>query len=270
MTKFHALLLLPVLAGASFAGDPAPEKKPDAPAKTEAAKPETKPEAKPAAKTGGPQTEEQKTMYVLGMWLSQHVAMFQLTPAQFKFVEMGLKDSVTHQKPQVDPQPYLPKLQELADKKREAMAKKQEEMAQKEAGPEKEKAKAFIEKMSKEKDAQKTATGLIYIPMKEGKGASPKASDTVKVHYAGTLINGTEFDSSIKRGEPATFPLDHVIPCWTEGVQKLKVGGKAKLICPSEIAYGDRGAPPTIPAGATLIFEVELLDIVKADKDKKN
>jgi FKBP-type peptidyl-prolyl cis-trans isomerase FkpA len=94
-----------------------------------------------------------------------------------------------------------------------------------------------------------------------GTGASPKASDTVKVNYRGTLLNGTEFDSSYKRNQPATFPLANVIPCWTEGVQKMKVGGKAHLVCPSGIAYGDRGSPPTIPGGATLIFEIELLEI---------
>jgi FKBP-type peptidyl-prolyl cis-trans isomerase FkpA/FKBP-type peptidyl-prolyl cis-trans isomerase FklB len=99
--------------------------------------------------------------------------------------------------------------------------------------------------------------------MKEGKGASPKETDTVKVHYHGTLTDGTVFDSSVQRGEPATFPLAQVIPCWTEGVQRVKVGGKSRLICPANLAYGDRGAPPKIKPGATLVFEVELLDIVK-------
>lgn len=94
-------------------------------------------------------------------------------------------------------------------------------------------------------------------------GASPKATDTVKVHYAGTLLNGTEFDSSYKRGAPATFPLDGVIPCWTQGVQKMKVGEKAKLVCPSDTAYGPMGIPGTIPPNSTLNFEVELLSIEK-------
>ena len=91
----------------------------------------------------------------------------------------------------------------------------------------------------------------------------PKATDTVKVHYHGTLTDGTVFDSSVKRGEPATFPLNQVIKCWTEAVQLIKVGGKSRLVCPSGIAYGDRGSPPVIKPGATLVFEVELLDIVK-------
>ena len=102
---------------------------------------------------------------------------------------------------------------------------------------------------------------MVYKQLKAGTGASPKASDTVKVNYRGTLMDGTEFDSSYKRNQPTTFPLNGVIKCWTEGVQKMKVGGKAQLVCPSELAYGDQGHPPVIPPGATLTFEVELLEI---------
>ena len=103
--------------------------------------------------------------------------------------------------------------------------------------------------------------GLQIVTEREGTGASPKATDVVKVHYEGTFTDGRVFDSSIKRGEPATFPLNGVIPCWTQALQKMKVGGKAKLTCPPELAYGARGAPPTIPPNSTLIFEVELLAI---------
>jgi FKBP-type peptidyl-prolyl cis-trans isomerase FkpA len=109
---------------------------------------------------------------------------------------------------------------------------------------------------------EKTASGIGITMLKEGSGANPKASDVVKVHYRGTLENGQEFDSSHKRGQPATFPLSRVIPCWTEGVQKIKVGGKAKLVCPPNLAYGNQNVPG-IPPGSTLIFEVELLDIAK-------
>ncbi|MBS1229878.1 MAG: FKBP-type peptidyl-prolyl cis-trans isomerase [Proteobacteria bacterium] len=109
----------------------------------------------------------------------------------------------------------------------------------------------------------KTASGIVITTLKEGSGASPKSTETVKVHYRGVLENGKEFDSSYGRGQPATFPLNRVIACWTEGVQTMKVGGKVKLLCPSNLAYGSRGVPGTIPPDATLIFEVELLEIVK-------
>ena len=113
-----------------------------------------------------------------------------------------------------------------------------------------------------EAGAVTTDTGLVYRSLKDGSGASPTAADAVKVHYRGTLTDGTEFDSSIKRGQPAEFPLGRVIKCWTEGVQRMKVGGKAKLTCPAAIAYGERGTPGgPIPPNATLIFEVELLAI---------
>lgn len=114
-----------------------------------------------------------------------------------------------------------------------------------------------------EQKVEKTSSGILITTMKEGSGASPKATDVVKVHYRGTLTDGKEFDSSYKRGEPAKFPLNRVIPCWTEGVQTMKVGGKVKLVCPSNMAYGSRGIPGTIPADATLVFEVELLEIEK-------
>jgi FKBP-type peptidyl-prolyl cis-trans isomerase FkpA len=114
---------------------------------------------------------------------------------------------------------------------------------------------------AKEPGAQVTSTGLVYRSLKEGQGANPAASDTVKVHYRGTFPDGREFDSSFKRGEPIQFPLTGVIRCWTEGVQKMKVGGKAKLTCPPAIAYGPRGAGGVIPPNATLVFEVELLGI---------
>ncbi len=113
-----------------------------------------------------------------------------------------------------------------------------------------------------EPGAVRSESGLVYRSLKDGSGASPVAIDVVRVHYRGTLMDGTEFDSSYKRGTPASFPLTRVIKCWTEGVQKMKVGGKAQLTCPPSIAYGDRGAGGVIPPGATLRFEVELLSIV--------
>jgi FKBP-type peptidyl-prolyl cis-trans isomerase FkpA len=118
-----------------------------------------------------------------------------------------------------------------------------------------------IDKAAKEKGAVKTKSGMVYQSLKEGTGKSPTAASTVEVNYRGTLTNGTEFDSSYKRKQSISFPLTGVIPCWTEGVQLMKVGGKAKLVCPPELAYGSRGAGSAVPPNATLIFEVELLNI---------
>jgi len=118
-----------------------------------------------------------------------------------------------------------------------------------------------IDKAAKEKGAVKTPSGMVYLSIKDGKGKSPTAASTVEVNYRGTLTNGKEFDSSYKRNQSISFPLTGVIPCWTEGVQMMKVGGKAKLVCPPELAYGSRGAGSDVPPNATLIFEVELLGI---------
>ena len=117
------------------------------------------------------------------------------------------------------------------------------------------------EASAKEKGAIVTKSGLVYLAITEGKGNSPLPTDTVKVHYKGTFADGKEFDSSYKRNEPTTFPLNRVIPCWTEGVGMMKVGGKAKLTCPAAIAYGSRGAGGVIPPNTTLLFEVELLGV---------
>ena len=131
------------------------------------------------------------------------------------------------------------------------------------ADKEKKAGQAFLDKAASEKGAKKLPSGMVITTIKPGTGPSPSASDKVKVHYHGTLPDGTVFDSSVQRNEPATLPLDRVIKCWTEGVQQMKVGGKSKLVCPADVAYGDRGAPPRIKPGATLVFEVELLEIVK-------
>jgi FKBP-type peptidyl-prolyl cis-trans isomerase len=130
-----------------------------------------------------------------------------------------------------------------------------------ESGPGAGDPKAYLDKAAAQPGAIRTESGLVYRELRPGSGESPKPSDTVTVHYRGTLVDGTEFDSSYKRNEPAQFPLNQVIPCWTEGVQKMKVGGKSELVCPASIAYGDQGSPPTIPGGATLIFDIELLKI---------
>ena len=199
-----------------------------------------------------PSTDDQKTMYALGMIISQSLAPFALTESELDFVRAGMTDGVLKKTPKVDLPTYGPKVNQVQQARAAAQAE-----TEKKAGA------AYVEKAAKEAGAKKTESGAIVTTMKEGKGEQPKATDTVKVHYHGTLIDGTVFDSSVKRGEPATFPLNQVIKCWTEGVQLMKVGGKSKLVCPSAIAYGDRGSPPTIKPGATLVFEVELLEIAK-------
>jgi FKBP-type peptidyl-prolyl cis-trans isomerase FkpA len=145
---------------------------------------------------------------------------------------------------------YSDKVQELARARRKIVGAKL-------AGVNKE----FLEKAAAEKGAVQTATGLVYSSLKEGTGATPGAKDTVVVNYRGTLPDGKEFDSSYKRGKPADLRMDGVIKCWTEGLQKMKVGGKAKLVCPSSLAYGEVGAGELILPGATLAFEVELIEI---------
>ncbi|HUL82214.1 MAG TPA: FKBP-type peptidyl-prolyl cis-trans isomerase [Gammaproteobacteria bacterium] len=198
-------------------------------------------------------TDQDKTLYALGVAIGgqvkESVKTFNLTPAEFALVNAGLSDAVAGKEAKVDMQTFGPKIQALAQE-RTASAATNEKKA----------SGAFLEKMSKEPGAVRGASGVIYIPVTVGTGASPKAENTVKVHYHGTLRDGTVFDSSVQRGEPISFPLNRVIPCWTEGVQKMKVGGKAKLVCPSETAYGDNGQGP-IPGGAALMFEVELLGI---------
>ncbi|MDD5658101.1 MAG: FKBP-type peptidyl-prolyl cis-trans isomerase [Elusimicrobia bacterium] len=197
------------------------------------------------------QTEEQKTFYALGLWLSQQVDVFDLSAADLKYVQLGLRDAVLKQTPKVDARVYGQKLNDIA----QARLKRKSDQ-------EKVKAGGFLAKAAKEPGAQAFLSGLIYKELKAGTGASPKAEDTIKAHYHGTLADGTVFDSSVQRGEPLEFSLAGVIKCWQEGIPKMKVGGKAKLVCPADIAYGDRGSGK-IPPGAALTFEVELLGIVK-------
>jgi FKBP-type peptidyl-prolyl cis-trans isomerase FkpA/FKBP-type peptidyl-prolyl cis-trans isomerase FklB len=197
-----------------------------------------------------PTTEEQKVLYALGIAVSQSLTTFNLSETELEMVKVGISDGVLHKTPKADLQLYGPRLQELQRTRMAAVAAEEKKAGQ-----------AFLAKAAAEQGATKTASGLIIKTLTPGKGASPKPTDKVKVHYQGTLTDGTVFDSSVQRGEPVTFPLNGVIPCWIEGVQMMKVGGKSRLVCPASLAYGDRGAPPRIKPGATLVFEVELLAI---------
>lgn len=206
----------------------------------------SKPAAKPATEL---KTEEEKTLYALGLLLGRDVARLHLSGPELEAVKQGLDDAANGRTAQVDLQAYGPKVQKLAHERMNASAQ-----------AEKGKSAAYEEAAAKEPGAVKTASGLIFRSLEPGNGPSPSPTDVVSVHYEGKLSDGTVFDSSLKRGQPAEFPLNGVIPCWTEGLQKMKVGGKAKLVCPSAIAYGDRNMG-NIPAGATLTFEVQLLGI---------
>ncbi len=206
-----------------------------------------------ASTTGAPQSEQDKTLYSIGVILSRNLQSFEFSAAEIDQVTKGLKEGLLEKKSVEEAQAYVPKIQELQKEREGAAAKKE-----KEAGS------AYLAKAATEAGATKTASGIVIKTVKEGTGASPKATDEVKVHYEGKFVDGKVFDSSIARNEPATFGLSQVIPCWTEAVQTMKVGGKAQVVCPSELAYGDEGRPPQMRGGATLVFDVELLDIVKA------
>jgi FKBP-type peptidyl-prolyl cis-trans isomerase len=208
-----------------------------------------------APPTATPKTDEEKTVYAFGVAGYESMKMLAFTPAELELVIAGLRDAAAG-KPVVTLDEKRADLQKFALARQTAYQEKQKKESAASGG-------AYLEKAAKEAGAEKTASGLVYIKVQEGTGKSPTPADQVKVNYKGKLVDGTVFDASEKHGGPATFPLGGVIPCWTEGVAKMKVGGKARLVCPSAIAYGDRGAGGSIPPGAVLDFEVELLDIVK-------
>src|SRR5471030_2679425 len=257
------LILLPALLIAQApppkAGAASPQQsgaKPVAGAKPAAA---AKPKPAAAAKPPAPPrltTDDEKAVYSVGLTMYRQLAQLDLSPAELEIVQRAFADAVAN-KPVAELSEWSPKIQPFA-LARGTRVKEREKAA----------SAIYLAKAAGEPGCVKSESGLIYKEETPGTGESPKATDTVKVNYRGTLIDGTEFDSSYKRNEPASFPLKGVIPCWTNGVALMKVGGKAKLVCPSDVAYGDSGHPPVIPGGATLVFEIELLDIVKAEAPK--
>lgn len=196
-------------------------------------------------------SDDDKTVYAIGYDMGSRIKTLQLTDKEMSVLKMGIDEGAANGKePQVELRTYITKVGKLLQDRQKQFAEKETKEAE-----------AFLKKA--ESGGQKTESGLIYVEKTAGSGASPTATDRVKVNYHGTLRDGTVFDSTQERGKPATFRLDRVIKCWTEGVQKMKVGGKSELYCPAELAYGERGAPPKIPPGAALKFEVELLEIEK-------
>ena len=237
MNRFQTL----VLAAAMAAG---PAVAADAPAKAPAKK-------APAADSAF-KTDQERILYVLGAVMGQKMSSFRLNESELEILRQGMSDSVLGRPLKADVATYGPKIDEFAKGRAKAYA-----------AEEKKREQPYLDKAAAAKGAVKKPSGLIYTELKAGSGASPKATDKVKVHYQGTLSDGSIFDSSIQRKEPMTIPLNQVFKCWTEGLQLMKVGGKAKLVCPSELAYGEVGAAPKIKPGAALTFEVELLEIAK-------
>jgi FKBP-type peptidyl-prolyl cis-trans isomerase FkpA len=200
-----------------------------------------------------PVSEVDKTMYTLGIALGSDLKRLELTEAEVDMVSIGLKDAILGKEPAVNREEYTEKLNTLARERMMAAVAR-----------EKEAAAAYVSAQAALEGARQSDSGVVYIEHAAGEGPKPGSSDSVTVHYTGTLSDGTVFDSSVERGEPATFPLNRVIPCWTEGLQNMSVGAKATLVCPPDTAYGERGSPPTIPPAAALSFEVELLGIEPA------
>lgn len=186
-------------------------------------------------------TDEQKTIYAIGLSMYRSIGQFNLSPSELAIIEKAMSDAAAG-RPAVKIDDWGPKIQGFAEARIKATND------------------AVMAKALAQPGATKAPSGLIYRDITPGTGPSPAATDKVKVNYRGTFTDGTEFDSSYKRNEPTEFQLNQVIPCWTEGVQHMKVGGKAELVCPASIAYGPQGRPG-IPGGATLVFQIELLGI---------
>jgi FKBP-type peptidyl-prolyl cis-trans isomerase len=197
------------------------------------------------------ESDEQRILYSIGVALSRSLGNYDLTPADLTFVQRGLADGALKRTPEVDLETFGPRIDDYLASRRNAAIENE-----KDAG------RVFCEKVATEEGAVRLDSGVIYFELNPGSGAAPTTEDTVKVHYRGTLRDGTLFDTSREEGgEPATFALTGVVPCFSQGILRMRLGGTSKLVCPPETAYGDTGFPPLIRPGATLVFEVELLEI---------
>jgi FKBP-type peptidyl-prolyl cis-trans isomerase FklB len=208
------------------------------------------------AKVAELKTQDQKISYMLGQDMGSYLKKMGITVDKAALFQ-GIEDTLSGNKPLLAPDQVIALKQEFGKKMQDeqmAKAKVSGEQNAKEGA-------AFLEKNKSEKGVITTATGLQYTIITQGTGPKPKATDVVTVSYRGTTLDGKEFDSSYKRGQPATFPVNGVIPGWTEALQLLNVGSKAKLFIPASIAYGERGAGPDIGPNSTLIFEIELISI---------
>ncbi len=203
------------------------------------------------AEAGELQTKEEKIIYVIGLSLAQAVQEFELSEAEFQILLVGLSDGALGREPKISPSMWARRIDDLRSQR---VGKARERMRA--TGDE------FLSRAQEDAGAVIKPSGLIYTELEAGAGAKPNRSDQVRVHYHGTRTDGSVFDSTRDRS-PATFGLDGVIPCWTEGLQLMKVGGRSELVCPSEIAYGEQGIKGSIKPGSVLSFQVELLEIVQ-------
>ena len=245
-----------ILAAApAFAADAPKAEAPKVAAPKAAPKAATK--TAPAAPKDPFKSDEERSAYTIGFMQGRNFAPFKLTPTELKAVQAGLSDSITGAPPKIDIRFYASRVNDFLNARINSVA-----------GPEKEKGRVFTEKFVKEFKPQPIPGGGWYLETKAGTGPMPKSTALIKAHYRGTLVDGTQFDSSYDRGVPletVLFPGDprSVIACWQNAFQMMKVGGAAKIVCPSEVAYKFEEKPPLIKPGATLVFEVELLEIVK-------
>jgi FKBP-type peptidyl-prolyl cis-trans isomerase len=199
----------------------------------------------------GTPTEDDKIFYSIGVMAGMGIAEFELSEDEFAWVARGVADAALGREALANPQDHMAEIQAVHSAR---MARKNAAEAAASA--------EFLEREAALEGAVQSESGLIMQVLVEGEGKQPEPTDEVKVHYHGTLRDGTVFDSSVERGTPAQFPLDRVIPCWTEAVTQMKVGGKSRIVCPASIAYGPRGMG-AIPGDAALAFEVELLEVIE-------
>ncbi len=199
------------------------------------------------------ESEDDKTFYAMGFMLGGNLQRLSLSEKELAALYKGIAMASKNEKSEVDMAKYQNRIQEVFKARMDKVAAKEKDSGNK-----------FISDFVSKEGATKTASGLAYKVVKEGTGATPSAEDIVEVHYHGTLTDGTVFDSSKERGKTISFPLNRVIKGWTEGLQTMKEGGVSKFVIPADLAYGDAGAPPKIPGGATLMFEVELFKVTKA------
>jgi FKBP-type peptidyl-prolyl cis-trans isomerase len=201
---------------------------------------------------GALETEQQEVLYALGAAFGYQLKQFLLSPAEFEVLSQGLRDAALERPLKADPFELQEQMQALGEARFAARIEHERKASQ-----------AFVAAAAREEGAVQTQSGLVIRELVAGSGPSPQSTDVVRVHYHGTLRDGMVFDSTSMRDAPATFRLDGIMTCWQEGLQRMKVGGRSRLVCPAATAYGDGGSPPAIPPAAALVFDVELVEIVE-------